>query len=90
MKLSKSQDELEVELIELEERSRLENIGLHGIAKGSSSTSAFIEILLQDKLDIPTLFDLGIERAHHSLGSRPLTDAPPHSIIVKFTTFIIR
>uniref|UniRef100_A0A087X7F1 L1 transposable element RRM domain-containing protein n=1 Tax=Poecilia formosa TaxID=48698 RepID=A0A087X7F1_POEFO len=85
MKLSKVQDEFE-KLVELEGRSRRDNLRLHGIVEGSEdgspSISAFIDNLLRDKLDIPKSLDLNIERAHHSLGPR----APPHSIIVKFGT----
>lgn len=90
LKLSKVQDELEAKLVELEGRSRRENLRLHGIAEGSEesspSLSAFIENLLREKLDIPTSLDLNIERAHRSLGPRAPPEAPPRSIIVRFAT----
>lgn len=88
--LSKTQDEFEAKLVELEGRWRRENLRFHGIAEGaedsSPSISAFIENLLRDKLDIPTSLDLSIERAHRSLGPRAPPEAPPRSIIVKFAT----
>uniref|UniRef100_A0A0S7ERB0 LIN1 n=1 Tax=Poeciliopsis prolifica TaxID=188132 RepID=A0A0S7ERB0_9TELE len=90
MKLSKVQDEFEAKLVELEGRSRRENLRLHGIVEGSEDSSpsipAFIENLLREKLDIPTSLDLSIERAHRSLGPRAPPEAPPRSIIVKFAT----
>lgn len=82
---------LEDKLMDLESRSRRENIRIYGVPEGSEKDStmiSFVEVLLRQCLelneDIP---DLHIERAHRSLGPQPPADAPPRSIIIKFLSF---
>lgn len=49
----------------------------------------FVERLIRTKLfeDIPPGMDLGIERAHRALGTRPPENATPRSILIKFLKF---
>lgn len=83
---------LEDKLVDLESRSRRENVRIYGVPEGSEKESttmdSFVGELLREGLglteDVP---DLQIERAHRSVGPQPLGDAPPRSIIVKFLSF---
>lgn len=83
---------LEDKLMDLESRSRRENVRIYGVQEGSekeaSTMVTFVENLLQEGLglteDVP---DLQIERAHRSVGPQLPDDAPPRSIIVKFLSF---
>ncbi|KAJ8348998.1 hypothetical protein SKAU_G00277150 [Synaphobranchus kaupii] len=83
---------LEDKLMDLESRSRRENVRIYGVPEGSEKESpiigSFVEKLLREGLGLPEDEpDLQIERAHRSLGPRPPEDAPPRSIIVKFLSF---
>ena len=49
--------------------------------------AAFVENLLRAKLDNPATTELKIERAHRSLGPKPPPEAPPRSIVAKFSSF---
>ena len=91
IELIQIQEKLEAKILDLEGRSRRENLRFHGIPEGSENSSAsvpaFLEELLKSKLNIPPTLDLNIERAHRSLGPRPPPEAPPRSIIAKFSSF---
>lgn len=83
---------LEDKLLDLESRSRRENVRIYGVPEGSekepTTMDSFVGELLREGLglteDMP---DLQIERAHRSVGPQPPGDAPPRSIIVKFLSF---
>lgn len=83
---------MEDKLLDLESRSRRDNIRIYGVPeeaeKESTTMVLFVENLLHGGLelteDIP---DLQIERAHRSVGPKPPVDAPPRSIIIKFLSF---
>lgn len=91
MELSRLQEKMEAKIIDMEGRTRRDNLRFHGIAEGSengsASVSAFIEGLLKSKLDIPSTLEVNTERAHRSLGPKPPPDAPPRSIVAKFSSF---
>lgn len=82
---------LEDKLLDLESRSRHENIRIYGVPEGSekdSTMSSFVETLLRQGLEIKEdIPDLHNERAHRSVGPQPPADAPPRSIIFKFSSF---
>lgn len=48
----------------------------------------FVEGLFKDILEDNT--DLGIERAHRALASKPPSGAPPRSIVVRFLKFSVK
>lgn len=83
---------LEEKLLDLESRSRRENIRIYGVPEGSEGDSTtmalFVESLLREGLELTEeMPDLQIERAHRSAGPQPPADAPPRSIIVKLLSF---
>ncbi|KAE8287224.1 hypothetical protein D5F01_LYC15193 [Larimichthys crocea] len=83
---------LEDKLLDLESRSRRENMRIYGVPEGSEKESttmiSFVENLLREGLELThDMPDLQIERAHRSLGPQPPRDAPPRSIIIKCLSF---
>lgn len=83
---------LEEKLLDLESRSRRENIRIYGVPEGSEKDSTtmvlFVENLLREGLELTDdMPDLQIERAHRSVGPQPPVDAPPRSIVIKFLSF---
>lgn len=83
---------LEDKLLDLESRSRRDNIRIYGVPEGAEKESttmvSFVENLLREGLELTDdMPDLQIERAHRSLGPQPPADAPPRSIIIKFLSF---
>lgn len=83
---------LEDKVLDLESRSRRENMRIYGVPEGSEKESttmvSFVENLFREGLGLPDdVPDLQIERAHRSVGPQPPADAPPRSIIIKFLSF---
>lgn len=83
---------IEDKLLDLESRSRRDNIRIYGVPEGSEKESttmvSFVENLLREGLELTEdMPDLRIERAHRSLGPQPPGDAPPRSIIIKFLSY---
>lgn len=75
-------------MLDLESRSRRENIRIYGVPEGSEKESttmvSFVENLLCDGLELTNdMPDLQIERAHRSLGPQLPVDTPPRSIVIK-------
>uniref|UniRef100_A0A3B5R9Q0 L1 transposable element RRM domain-containing protein n=1 Tax=Xiphophorus maculatus TaxID=8083 RepID=A0A3B5R9Q0_XIPMA len=88
----KLQIKLEDKLMDLESRTRRENIRIYGVPEAAERDSAsmgdFVEKLLREGLALSQdELDIHIERAHRSLGPPPPSDAPPRSIVVKFLSF---
>ncbi|GAA6105879.1 uncharacterized protein LOC109138835 [Tachysurus ichikawai] len=78
---------MEDKLLDLESRSRRDNIRIYGVPKGAEKDSttmvSFVENLLHGGLELTEdMPDLQIERAHRSVGPKP-----PCSIIIKFLSF---
>lgn len=84
---------MEEKVMDIESRSRRENIRIYGVPelaeRESPSVSAFVEILLRKGLEIDGA-DINIEWAHRSLGPPPPKDAPPHSFVGKFLSFKVK
>ncbi|CAL9689710.1 unnamed protein product [Knipowitschia caucasica] len=91
LELIKIHEVLNAKISELEGRSRRDNIRIHGIAEGaedgSPSVPDFIKNLLREKLDLPQSLDLTIDIAHRSLGLKPPPEAPPRSVVIKFSLY---
>lgn len=47
----------------------------------------FVEDLLLKGLELPSSTALNIQRAHWELAPKSPTDAPPRSIVVKFSSY---
>lgn len=83
---------LEDKLVDLESRSRRENVRIYGVPEGaekdSDSMIAFVEALLKEGLGLEDGGpDMQIERAHRALGPPPPEGASPRSIVVRFLSF---
>lgn len=83
---------LEDKLLDLESRSRRENIRIFGVPEGSEKESttmvSFVETLLREGVKLTEeMPDLQIESGHWSVGPQPPVDAPPRSITIKFLSF---
>lgn len=80
---------LEKKMIDLEMRSRLNNLRLVGIPENSegSDMCGFLENWLPDALDLnPLRSPLVLERAHR-VGPRRDPDAPPRAVIMRFLNY---
>lgn len=83
---------LEDKLLDLESRSRRENMRIYGVPEGAEKDSktiiSFVENLLREGLELnEEMPDLQIERAHRSVGQPAPEDAPPRSIVIKFLSY---
>ena len=89
--LVKLQAQTEAKFMDLEGRSRRENVRLYGVKEGAEEGTAtmtkFVEDLLIKGLELPSSTSLNIERAHRALNTKPPAEAPPRSIVVKFSSF---
>lgn len=93
--LLKLHEKMEDKLMDLESRSRRENVRIYGVPEGSEKDSEsmveFVGTLLKEGLGLEdTEAHLQIERAHRSLGPQPPEDAPPRSIVVRFLSFKLK
>ena len=84
---------LEDKFLDLESRSRCENIRIYGVPEGSEKESttviSFVENQLCTSLELTNdMPNLQIKKAHRSLG--PLLDAPPCSIVIRCLSFKIK
>ncbi|KAK1881266.1 LINE-1 type transposase domain containing protein 1 [Dissostichus eleginoides] len=86
--------ETEAKLTDLEGRSRRENVRIHGVkegaGEGTASVIAIVEDLLTKSLELPSSTALNIERAHRALAPKPPNEAPPRSIVVKFSSYTVK
>lgn len=87
----KMHTKLEDKILDLESRSRRENMRNYGVPEGAEKDSktmiSFVEDLLREGLELnKEMPDLQIERAHRSVGQPPPDDAPPRSNVIKFLT----
>lgn len=85
------QQRMLAKLTDLEARSRRNNLRIFGIPEGqeSDNLTKYVEKLFKTELDLQDL-ELGIQRCHRSLGQRPLSHAPPRSMIVCFLEYSIK
>ena len=79
-------------MIDLESRSRLNNLRIYGIPEGKEGKSVahFVSELLEKQLGLPPGVDLQIQRAHRALIPKPAATATPRSIIVNFLQFRVK
>ena len=77
-------------MTELKGFSRRNNIRLYNVVEGAEKYSMpnFVEGLFKGILENDT--DLGIERAHRALASKPPSGAPPRSMVVWFLKFSVK
>lgn len=79
-------------LMDLEGRSRRNNIRLYGVPEGKEKDSVvqFVDTLLKSTLSLPEDMRLDIQRAHRALTQKPGENAPPRSIIINFHDFLTK
>lgn len=92
LRLIREQRKLREKVIDLQSRSRRNNIRIFSVAEDSESTSGtmikFVENLLTTQL--PITVPLQIQRAHRSLAKKPAPGEKPRSIIVNFLQFEVK
>ena len=92
--LVKLQEQTEAKLTDLEGRSRRDNVRIYGVKEGAedgtTSVIAFVEEMLMRGLELPPSTALNIERAHRALGPKPPPEAPPRSLVVKFSSYRVK
>lgn len=83
-----AQENLQAKLTDLEARSRRNNIRLYGVPEGAEgdNTEEFIGGFIKAEL-APADTELGIQRCHRALGSRPPPGANPRSIVIYFLQY---
>lgn len=90
----KMHSKMEEKLVDIEGRSRRNNVRIYGVPEGAEKDSptmtVFLEKLLRENLHLPGDAPFQIERAHRSLGKQPPADAQPRSIVVKFLSFTMK
>ncbi|KAJ8372625.1 hypothetical protein AAFF_G00280900 [Aldrovandia affinis] len=91
IKSIKEQKAMREKLVDLEGRSRRNNIRIYGVPeeKEGNSMSEYVETLLKTELDLADT-NLQIQRAHRVLARKPERNAPPRSIVVNFLEFNIK
>lgn len=91
MELAKRQAEVDFKLMDLEGRSRRDNVRIYGVIEGAEDNApsiiSFVETLLEKGLALPSPTALGIETAHRALAAKPPDGAPPRSFVVKFASY---
>uniref|UniRef100_H2ZYA4 L1 transposable element RRM domain-containing protein n=1 Tax=Latimeria chalumnae TaxID=7897 RepID=H2ZYA4_LATCH len=77
---------------DLENRSRRNNLRILGFPKGveEGNPVKFLQEALPDLLDLDAGQSLEIERAHQTLGPRPVPEQHPRAFIVKFLRYPTR
>uniref|UniRef100_A0A3Q2ZQ98 L1 transposable element RRM domain-containing protein n=1 Tax=Kryptolebias marmoratus TaxID=37003 RepID=A0A3Q2ZQ98_KRYMA len=86
--VDEQQRKTQFKVLDLESRSRRNNVRVFGVPEGQegNSTTQYIETLLRSQLQIPEDLDLKIQPAHRT-ESKPPPDSPPRAIIVNFLEF---
>ena len=79
-------------MIDLESRSRQNNLRIYGIPEGKEGKSVahFVSELLEKQLGLPPGVDLQIQQAHRALIPKPAATATPRSKIVNVLQFQIK
>lgn len=82
------QENLQARLVDLEARSRRNNIRIHGIEEGAEKDDilAFVDAFIKTELTLPDT-SLGIQRCHRSIANKPPQGANPRSIILCFLEY---
>lgn len=79
-------------VVDLESRSRRNNIRIYGVPEGKegASVTEFVNELFKSHLTLPDGVELQIQRAHRALIPKPAATSTPRSIIVNFLQFHIK
>ncbi|RXN13106.1 LINE-1 type transposase domain-containing 1 [Labeo rohita] len=82
------QEHLQERLLDLETRSRRNNIRIFGVPEGSEGNNVkdLVESIIKTELSLSDL-DLKIQRCHRALGPKPPADAYPRSVVVFFLEY---
>lgn len=85
----KTQKSIQNKLVDLESRSRRNNIRLFGVEEGSEGRSVqdFVSELLQQEIPILAGLDLKIQRAHRISVQKPRPGEFPRPILINFQEF---
>lgn len=85
------QEHLRARLIDLEARSRRNNVHIYGIPEGAEGNNIleFTDNFIKTELGLPDT-PLGIQRCHHLLGPKPLQESNPRSVVIGFLEFKTR
>lgn len=86
----RKQRRLEAHCEDIENRARRSNLRIYGVKEGTEGEGNMLEFtakLLKTALKLPEAEDLGIERAHRSLATKPTNPNISRSIVVKFLHF---
>ncbi|KAL3062220.1 hypothetical protein OYC64_002091 [Pagothenia borchgrevinki] len=88
IKSMKEQRAMQGKLVDLEGRSRRNNMRIYGVPeeKEGNSMSDFVDQLLKTELALPDT-NLQIQRGHRAVARKPERIAPPRSIVVNFLEF---
>lgn len=81
------QREIQAKLIDLDARSRRNNLRIYGIQEGSEGSNPveFVAGLIKSELGLPLMdMELGIQRCHRALAPKSPRDAPPRSLVLCF------
>lgn len=87
LEVLEKQREMQAKIIDLEARSRRNNLRIYGIQEGSEGSNLveFVAGLIKSELGLPlTVTELGIQRCHRALAPKPPRDAPPRSLVLCF------
>lgn len=88
----KENTEMRNKIVDLESRSRRNNIRIYGVPeeKEGSSVIEFVNELFKRYLTLHEGLELRIQRAHRALIPKPAAAASPRSIIVNFLEFHVK
>ncbi|KAF3835653.1 hypothetical protein F7725_028211 [Dissostichus mawsoni] len=91
IKSMKQQRAMQGKLVDLEGRSRRNNMRIYGVPeeKEGNSVPDFVDQLLRTELALPDT-NLQIQRAHRAVARKLERNAPPRSIVVNFLEFNIK
>ncbi|KAE8296855.1 hypothetical protein D5F01_LYC05624 [Larimichthys crocea] len=88
----KENTEMRGKIVDLESRSRRNNIRIYGVPeeKEGGSVIEFVNELFKRHLALPEGLELRVQRAHRALIPKPAAASSPRSIIVNFLEFHVK
>ncbi|KAE8297830.1 hypothetical protein D5F01_LYC02301 [Larimichthys crocea] len=92
MAVVKENTEMRGKVVDLESRSRRNNIRIYGVPeeKEGRSVIEFVNELFKHHLALPEGLELRVQRAHRALIPKPAAASSPRSIIVNFLEFHVK
>lgn len=84
--LVKENSRIREKMVDLESRSRRNNMRIYGVPEGKEGKSVpdFVSQLIKTHINLPEGVQLQIQRAHRALNPKPPATAAPRSIVVAF------